>query len=505
MTFRLLPILFLVLTTVLRGNDTPTVTVEALPSPAGPGAVTPQFATAPDGTVYLSWIEPAGADAHRLRLARFDAAARTWSAPRTIAEGRDWFVNWADTPQIGAAPGGRLVAVWFVNNPDAGGHDHHGAGYGALVSFSDDDGATWTAPAPLSRESDRNEFVALKALSDGRWLATWLDGRAVRSGGAMQLYGRVLSEDGPDQLIDDRVCDCCPTSLVALPDGSALVAYRDRSPTEVRDMYTARFQRGAWGPPAPIHADGWQIAACPVNGPILDVQGATVAVAWYTAAEDRPRIHATTSAEAGARFFVPAQLNDTERPLGRIGAVLLRDGSFWVSWLEADGSITVRRLSPGGGASTAVSLRGGAGEASRAGGIPRLALVKDYDEQPARLILARTVPGEPSQLTLHLLTLPDADDLAAADCGCDPRTSDVRSYPVRGRIITPLPERGTLLVRHSEVPGVMRAMTMEFKVDPETLAAAREGRDIFARMEKRADGSWWLTDVRMLMRPGESP
>ena len=40
----------------------------------------------------------------------------------------------------------------------------------------------------------------------------------------------------------------------------------------------------------------------------------------------------------------------------------------------------------------------------------------------------------------------------------------VQSYPIRGRIISFMSECSTLLVRHSEVPGVMRAMTMGFKV-----------------------------------------
>lgn len=476
-----------------------------LPSPAGPGALTPQLTTAPDGIVYMSWLELVSEE-HRLRVSRFDAVSRTWTPAQTVAQGPDWFVNWADTPQIAAGSDGRLVVAWFVKNPAlAHNHDHHGTSYGARVSFSEDRGLTWSAPTPISRESNLNEFVALQALSDGRWLATWLDGRARDTASAMQLWGRILQSDAPDQLIDDRVCDCCSTSLVAFPDGSALVAYRDRSASEVRDIAKARFNGTSWEPPSLIHADGWEIAACPVNGPMLSVQGATVAIAWFTAANDQPRVLASSSSEAGNRFFVPNTLNDAERPLGRVDSALLRDGSHWVSWLENSGAVRIRRISPSGSAGIGLSIAGGIGEASRAGGFPRIALLKDYDESPAQLILARTVPGEPSQIVTQLITLPAALDLAEEDCGCDPTTTNVQSYPVRGRIITPMPERGTLLVRHSEVPGVMRAMTMEFNVSPATLAAAREGRDIFARIERRADGRWWLTDMRMIMRPGEAP
>lgn len=476
-----------------------------IPAPSGPGALTPQLATAADGSVYLSWIEPVGAG-HRLRVSRLDADARVWTPAVSVAEGADWFVNWADTPQIAAGPEGRLVVAWFVkNSAPAQDHDHHSTSYGAKVSFSEDRGLTWSAPAPISRESNLNEFVALQALADGRWLATWLDGRARDTAKAMQLWGRILQSDAPDQLIDDRVCDCCSTSLVAFPDGSALVAYRDRSASEVRDMAKARFNGTAWETPSLIHADGWEIAACPVNGPMLSVQGATVAIAWFTAANDQPRVLASSSAEAGNRFFVPNTLNETERPLGRVDSVLLRDGTHWVSWLENNGSVRIRRIAPTGSAGIGLSIAGGTGEATRAGGFPRLALVKDYDTSPAQLLLARTVPGNSSQIVTQLITLPEAQELAADDCGCDPTAGNVQSYPVRGRIITPMPERGTLLVRHSEVPGVMRAMTMEFRVSPETLAAAREGRDILARIERRDDGRWWLTDVRLLLRPGETP
>lgn len=483
----------------------PAPVVTELPSPAGTGAQTPQLAAAPDDTLYLSWIEPQG-EGHRLQSARFDSATRTWSAARTVAQGSDWFVNWADTPQIAAGPEGRLVAAWFIRNPavHSGGHDHGGTSYGAWISFSEDHGATWSSPEPLSRESNQTEFVSLQFLPTGHWLAAWLDGRGRAAGGPMQLRSRVLGTDGPDLLVDDRVCDCCSTSLVAFPDGTALVAYRDRSDTEVRDIARARFNGTAWEAPAIVGADGWQINACPVNGPVLDLQGATVALTWYTAANDQPRVRVSTSADAGRRFLVPTELNETTRPLGRVDTVLLRDGSIWSSWLEMDGTVRLRRTSPAGSAGISVALTAGAGEAARAGGFPRLARIKDDDGSPGELLVVRTMTGDPSRLAVQHVTLPSADELAADDCGCDPKTQ-VTSYPVRGRIITPFPERGTLLVRHTEVPGVMRAMTMEFKVSPEALASAREGREILARIERRPDGTWWMSDIRMLLRPGESP
>ncbi|HEY0947659.1 MAG TPA: copper-binding protein [Opitutaceae bacterium] len=470
-----------------------------LPSPAIEHSLAPQLATAPDSTVYLSWVQRVSETKLALRFSRLDLAQRRWSEARTIAQGENWFVNWADTPQLAAAGEGRLAAVWFVNNPPTGHeHGHHGS-YHALVSFSHDDGATWSEPVRLSPESHYNEFVALAPLPEGRWLAAWLDGRAKHQGGdAQQLYARILGTHTPDALVDDRVCDCCPTTLAAFPDGSVLLAYRDRSPEEVRDMRVATFRDGRWSESRPLNHDGWKIAACPVNGPVLQASGGRVAAAWFTAADNDARVLASTSPDAGARFLLPARLDET-KPVGRVDTVLLRDGSQWVSWLEQTGAVRLRRLAPSGEASVAASFGGGEQNASRAGGIPRLALAKDYDAGPAQLVLARTEAGEPSRVTTHLITLPAARDLAAKDCDCDPDAAEAsRGHALKGRIVGVLPERQSVLVKHEEIPGVMRAMTMEFKVAPELLATLREGQEILARMERRDDRKWWLFQVKRL-------
>jgi len=87
-----------------------------------------------------------------------------------------------------------------------------------------------------------------------------------------------------ETLLDPRVCDCCPTATVLCPDGSVLVAYRDRSEEEVRDIAVTRYKGGAWSTPRVVHRDEWKIAGCPVNGPALAVSDSLVALAWFTMA-----------------------------------------------------------------------------------------------------------------------------------------------------------------------------------------------------------------------------
>ncbi len=72
-----------------------------------------------------------------------------------------------------------------------------------------------------------------------------------------------------------------------------------------------------------------------------------------------------------------------------------------------------------------------------------------------------------------------------------------KAHPVKGVVVSLLPEKTALLVKHEEVPGVMRAMTMMFKVEPAVLERVKPGDALAARMSRRADG-WWLHAVEVL-------
>lgn len=376
-----------------------------LPNPAGPGAMGPSLALAPDGGIVLSWLEPAGEETWALRFSRFDATAATWSAARTIATGSDWFVNWADFPSVTPLSDTDLMAVWFGNNPaPAGGaHDHHGTGYHARYSLSADGGATWSTPQRITGESAVTEFTAVLALGkNARALVAWLDGRdRATNGGVQRLYAQTLLADGPDALVDASVCDCCQLALVRTDDG-ALLAYRGRTADEIRDIRLARWRNGQWEEPRPLHDDGWQIAACPVNGPRLAVRGTRVAAVWFTAAQGDARVLAKISRDGGETFGPAARL-DLGRPQGRVDTVVLPDGTAAVTWLETAGGtdaraggIYLRRIAPDGTVGAARLLQ--ATSTARASGFPRIALLSD-----GRLLLACTLDGENTRIATLLV------------------------------------------------------------------------------------------------------
>ena len=131
-------------------------------------------------------------------------------------------------------------------------------------------------------------------------------------------------------MLDDMVCECCPTSAVNTIEGP-LIAYRDRSMDEVRNIQLA-FVNGT-RLQYPINEDGWVIPGCPVNGPKMAVNGDKVAIAWYTAPNNEPKVNMAFSKDGGISFGNPIQI-DNGYAIGRVDVLWLDKESVIVSWLE---------------------------------------------------------------------------------------------------------------------------------------------------------------------------
>jgi hypothetical protein len=377
----------------------PLMGLEPIASPAPAGSAEPHLAVSPAGEVWMSWLETRPGGGHALRAARLEG--RRWSAGSTIAEGDSFFANWADFPTVLALGEGRLVAhyLWKV----AGGT----YAYEVRLTRSGDGGRSWSAPVVPHRDGTPTEhgFVSLVPAPDGA-RAVWLDGRkAVRDSAGhllpvpegtaeMTLRTTVLAADGTladEWELDPRVCDCCQTAAVAVP-GGALVAYRDRSDGEIRDIAITRLMDGRWSPPSPLHADGWRIEGCPVNGPALAAAGARVVAAWFTQAGDTARVRVAFSADGGGSFGAPVRVDGGD-PLGRVHVLALEDGDALVGWLEARGKealFQVRRVARDGGAGPMMTVARTA--SARGSGFPRLARSGD------RVVLAWTEAGKPSHV-----------------------------------------------------------------------------------------------------------
>jgi hypothetical protein len=352
-----------------------TATAIAIDPPAAAGAASPNLVAA-GGAIFATWLEPSDVSpkAHRLRIARF--ANGRWDPAATIAEGASIVANWADVPSVARQDDGALVAHWAETSA-AGGE-----AYDVVLARSSDGGATWRRLGSPHRDGTPTEHGFVSLVPDGdAVLAVWLDGRATANGaaGATSLRAaRIGAALGEEQLVDERVCDCCSTSAARTADGPAVI-FRDRGAGELRDPSIARRIGGTWAAPRGVHADGWQIAGCPVNGPMLAAAGREVVAAWYTLAEKQPRVRVAFSGDAGATFDRPIEV-DAPRgarvPIGRVDVVIDRPGEALVGWVTSEreeGRLLVRRVARDRRRGPELEIA--AISSAREGGFPKLELL----------------------------------------------------------------------------------------------------------------------------------
>jgi hypothetical protein len=347
------------------------ITVEPLTTPAAPGSVGPQLSVSEQHGPLLSWVEVTD-DKATLKFAERNALG--WSQPQTVASGSDWFINDSDVPAVVRLSNGTLAANWLQNT------DPELEAYNLRLSYSKDEGKTWARSFLPHHDGTTTQhgFATLFEVPGQGLGVVWLDGRLQvndRESGPMSL--RYASYDAQwkqkaDMPIDAKVCDCCSTSVAVTSDGP-VTAFRNRTDDEIRDIYVSRLEGEKWMDGKAVHDDGWHIASCPVNGPVVSAHGRDVAIAWFTTLENQGRSYAALSTDAGRTWGEPIRL-DEAGSLGRVDVEMLEDGSAVTTWVEVAngrGQLRARRVERSGAKSPAIVIAGASG--GRVSGVPRLA------------------------------------------------------------------------------------------------------------------------------------
>ena len=276
-------------------------------------------------------------------------------APTDVASDGDMFVNWADMPTVTFVSDNHWFAHWLRYNADAT------YAYDVVVAQTFDAGASWSEPLTVHSDGTHTEhgFVSMYAREDGMSL-TWLDGRNTPAG-PMTLRSATVTPDGSlldEHEVDDSVCDCCQTS-VAVSSNAPLIVYRDRTEDEIRDIYITRHDGQRWLAGTRLFADDWRIAGCPVNGPSIVADGDLVAVAWFSAANDKPVVRVVLSTTGGLSFGAPVEIA-TGRVAGYVGLGILDSRHVAVSWVQrsasGDNAVMIRSVDVAGVASPPVHV-----------------------------------------------------------------------------------------------------------------------------------------------------
>lgn len=374
----------------------------ALQCPAPAGAAEP-FLAAGGGRVHLSWL---GRNGEQVTFAYATYTEGAWSAPRTIATSAAMFANWADFPSFAPLADGTFAAHWLEQHGDAK--------YAYDIDLSRSlDGVNWSVPTHPHRDGAAAEhgFVSLVPEMLGGATCIWLDGREYEGkeegapGVQMQLRAATLLPNGEwsdETVLDPRVCDCCQTTAVQTARG-VLVAYRDRSDQEIRDISLVRRDGGTWSAPYSLSNEGWEIKGCPVNGPALSAQGDRVAAAWFTMARDSAQVRMAFSDNGGTSFSRPVRV-DEGGTSGRVDVLVLPNGDALVLWLAANaqGKAEIRARRVRADLQLDPSFVVAETSAERASGFPHVV------QSQGVLYFAWTEAGEPSNVRMAMLPVPAA-------------------------------------------------------------------------------------------------
>ncbi len=316
-----------------------TLTVNAVANPSGPESSQVNWSVTQDGNALMSWVE---SDTLKYAIRR----GTQWSQPRTIASHRHFFHHPAELPEVIAMPHGAFMAHWIETpKPDSEAE--------FVYVSSSRDGIKWTPPAPAQRDKSDVEHGLASMVSNGDGTASVFFLQSLKGPDApTTLMRSLIAADGnelKEETLDADVCECCPTAAAKTARG-LLVAYRDHTKDDIRDIAVTRFENGRWTSPKIVSPDKWQVDACPVNAAAVAAHGEKVAVSWYTAAGDKPRVELALSPDSGADFS-RAVVVSTGGAYGYTAIAIDDGGGAWVSWLERGGDnakLLARYVAPNG-------------------------------------------------------------------------------------------------------------------------------------------------------------
>ncbi|MAP80662.1 MAG: hypothetical protein CL526_06190 [Aequorivita sp.] len=316
------------------GAVLPVSTVINLKNPSEGNSSLPRL-FAENDKLYMSWVEQKDS----LSTLYFSVFQNNqWATPVNVNSGTNWFINWADFPAIAANNGNIIIS--YLQKSANGKYT-----YDAKVNLYSTATKTWKKNIVLHSDGTASEhgFVSIVPQGESSFYVAWLDGRNTTNNtnhehhgsGAMTLHGRLVNADGSmlaEVQLDDRVCDCCQTAMTSV-NGNPIIVYRDRSISEVRDISTINIVNKKSAPPKTVYNDAWEIAGCPVNGPAIASFKNNVVVAWFTAANEHPKVQLAFSKNQGKTFEKPIKINTLET-LGRVDVVMASPNTAIVSWME---------------------------------------------------------------------------------------------------------------------------------------------------------------------------
>lgn len=309
-------------------------------SPSWPGSDRYSLAVGPNGSMYLSWLEPVGSAFWALKFSTL--STRGWTVPRAIAEEDDWTDTWGDVPRVVPQDDGALLAHWLQNRGLPGDRMF------ALRVVRSSDGVHWQ-DLYRGRPELKPTWPRFMSVIRDRGDATGVFLREHDYGFALHVrtFGRV-TRPGVD--LPPHPLDSCDSMAAVTVGDTTSVAFRHRG--HDGDVSLVQLRQGAWTAPTALDSAPSVDTGCSAPPPAVAAEGETLAAAWLSAGRLRPSLRVVLSHDRGTTAL-PAIAVDEGRPMGQPGLLVLDDRSAVVAWIESGhapshGRLCLRRVLPDG-------------------------------------------------------------------------------------------------------------------------------------------------------------
>lgn len=268
----------------------------------------PTVAIARDGGVLVGWMAQKE-QANHLYLAR--PTTPGYQPVRVNPAGLE-VESLHQSPGIALGPEGEVYVSWASKKARP-----EGTLFASDLRLSRSLDGGHSFEPPLRINEDRpisHSFEGFAVTPDGTVLVAWIDSRDgwEKAGTYLARIGQRGTRVDSVSALDSDTCVCCRVALTTGPQETVAVLWRKVFPGNLRDMVLGFSRDGgrAFTPAAQVHADRWQIAACPHRGGTVGMDGASrLYVTWYTeGAREEPSLLFTVSTD-GQSFTPPTRLD----------------------------------------------------------------------------------------------------------------------------------------------------------------------------------------------------
>jgi hypothetical protein len=269
----------------------------------------PAVAVGKDGRVLVAWIAPEG-ESNNVYITSPGGGGKEGSV-RVNPAGME-VDSIHQSPGIAVGPGGEVFITWSSKKPKLEGVLFASDLY---ISRSLDGGKSFDKHLRVNEDRPiSHSFEGIDVASDGTVFVSWIDSREGWDKAATYLAKIIKhgTEVEGIKKLDDSTCVCCRVDIATGPENAVAVLWRKEFPGNVRDMVLAISRDNSFKSPALVHADRWQINACPHRGGTLGIDGSgQIYASWYTeGSEGRPSVLFAATSD-GNIFTQPKRLDES--------------------------------------------------------------------------------------------------------------------------------------------------------------------------------------------------